>query len=351
MTPNKTPKELGYRMPAEWEPHEATWLTWPKDPQTWPDRVPQAEEAFARMIEALTPTERVDLLVDDAAAEEKVRKKLSEKKVTHSNLSIHHVPTVDSWIRDYGPIFLTRSSPEGKALILDFIFNAWGDKYESLKADDPIPKHIASLLNFPVVEPGIVLEGGSIEVNGRGTLLTTEQCLLNPRRNPRLSKTEIEAVLQAYLGVDRVLWLGEGIAGDDTDGHVDDITRFVAPDTVVTAVEEDPADENFAPLRDNLRRLQKMTDEGGRSLKIVPLPMPGRVETEAGRLPASYANFYLANGLVLVPVFGHPNDPKALNTLQELFPKRKVVGIEANDLVWGLGAVHCLTQQQPRAYT
>lgn len=331
-------------MPAEWEPHEATWLSWPKDPITWPDRVPQAQEVFSRMIEALTPHEKVHLLVNDANAESQAREKLAEKKVQHANLHIHQIPTVDSWIRDYGPNFLKGET--GRAYNR-WIFNAWGGKYESLMRDDGIPARLSHLIELPMFEPGIVMEGGSIDVNGRGCVLTTEQCLLNRNRNPNLSKDAIESYLKDYLGVTKVLWLGDGIEGDDTDGHVDDITRFVASDTIVTAVADDPASPNFKPLQDNLLRLRAMTDSQGRPFKIVTLPMPGEVLSDEGPLPASYANFYIANGVVLVPVYAHANDVRAVEILQDLFPSRKVLGIDCSDLVWGMGAIHCVTQQEP----
>jgi len=349
--PETTPLKLGYHMPAEWEPHEATWLSWPKDPLTWPNRVPQAQEVFAQMIEALTPNEKVHLLVDDERMEEEVRKKLSLKKVNKENLLIHRIKTVDSWIRDYGPNFLVGAvrEPPLQMAYNCWIFNAWGEKYETLMADNGLPKRIASLLHLPIFEPGIVLEGGSIDVNGRGTVLTTEQCLLNKNRNPQLSKHEVENYLKDYLGVSRALWLGEGIVGDDTDGHIDDITRFVAEDTLVTVIEEDPTDENYKPLQDNLSRLKSMKDQDGRPLKIVTLPMPGPVlDDEGGRLPASYANFYIANRVVLLPLYRHSNDQKAMEILRGLFPRRQIVGIECNELVFGLGAIHCATQQQPK---
>lgn len=348
MDPFKTPKALEFRMPAEWEPHQATWLSWPKDPVTWPDRVPQAQEVFAQMIEALSLGEKVHLLVDDAQAEQEVRKKLQEKKPVWENMSFHQLPTVDSWIRDYGPNFLVGSGENaGKLAYNDWIFNAWGGKYESLMADDAIPKKLESFLHLPRFETGIVLEGGSIDVNGKGSLLTTEQCLLNKNRNPQLSQEEIEGYLKNFLGVEQILWLGEGIAGDDTDGHVDDITRFVAADKIVTVLEADPADENHRPLQENLKRLQAMRDLQGRPFKIATLPMPGPVYSDEGRLPASYGNFYIANSVVLVPIFGHQNDVRALEVLRQLFPSRRVYGIRCEDLVWGMGAIHCVTQQQP----
>lgn len=344
--PVSTPKALGYRMPAEWAPHEATWLSWPKDPITWPDRVPQAREAFAQMIEALTPYEKVHLLVDGGGAEDEAKKILAAKKIHEPNLIFHRIKTVDSWIRDYGPNFLV--GPGGLAYNR-WIFNAWGGKYDTLMKDDGIPARLAPYLDLPMFEPGIVMEGGSIEVNGEGLILTTEQCLLNPNRNPHLNKNQIEGILKDYLGAEKVLWLGEGVAGDDTDGHIDDIARFVSTDTVVTVVEEDPSDPNYAPLQDNWKRLQTMTDLRGRPLKAIALPMPGRVEAEGEPLPASYANFYIANEVVLLPVYGHANDAKALAILAKLFSNRRIVPIDCRDLVWGMGALHCVTQQQPAA--
>ncbi len=350
MIPSEAPMKENsfFSMPAEWSPHEATWLTWPKDPVTWPDRIPQAREAFAQMIEALTPHEKVNLLVDDRKSEEEARKILKNKNIRWDHLIFHVIPTVDSWIRDYGPIFVKDS--DGKAQILDFVFNAWGNKYKPLKKDDAIPQKISPLVDIPMIEINLVLEGGSIDVNGKGSLLTTKQCLLNKNRNPHLSKEDIENYLKKYFGVSNILWLGEGIEGDDTDGHIDDITRFVSEDTIVTAVEEDPQDANFEPLQENLKKLQSMKDQDGKDLKIITLPMPGRLDRDhdEGRLPASYANFYIANEVVLVPTYRHKNDVPALEILQKLFPNRKVVGIECNDLIYGMGAIHCLTQQQPK---
>ncbi len=363
---------LDYYMPPEWAPHEATWITWPKDPITWPDRVEAARECYLQMMAALSPHEKVNLLVDDEETKQDVLKRL-EKHISHgqtrgsatTNIYIHIIPTVDSWIRDYGPIFV-KSSPspqpspskgegvrrtgEGDIVMLDWIFNAWGNKYESLKKDDDIPQKISPLLDIPVLQPGIVLEGGSIDVNGKGSLLTTKQCLLNKNRNSHLSQKEIEGYLAKYLGVKNILWLGDGIEGDDTDGHIDDITRFVFEDTIVTALEEDPKDANYEPLQENLKLLQSMKDQDGKPFKIITLPMPGRLDRDdgSGRLPASYANFYIANKVVLVPTYRHKNDERALNILQKVFNDRKVLGIECNDLIYGMGAIHCLTQQQPK---
>lgn len=335
-------------MPAEWDRHEATWLSWPKDPVTWPDRVPQAEEIFIKMITALSPHETVNLLVNDAKTEENVSKRLKIAGANLKNVKIHKMITVDSWIRDYGPIFIVRGEGEKKEIAYtDWIFNAWGGKYADLAKDTVIPEKLESILKMPRFETRLVLEGGSIDVNGAGTLLTTEQCLLTPTRNPHLSKEGIEKALSDYLGIKHVIWLGEGIVGDDTDGHVDDIVRFVGPKTVICALEEDKSDANYPMLRENYERLKEAVDQDGRKLEVIPFPMPGKVMSDQGRLPASYANFYIANHVVLVPVFGHKNDKIALAILKEMFPKREITGIHCEPLVWGLGAIHCVTQQQP----
>ena len=351
MTSNsdETPTKLGFRMPAEWQRHSGTWLTWPKDPETWPERVDQVEEVFLQMMAALTPHEIVNLLVDDADAEARVRGRCTFPTAT--NIRFHRIQTVDSWIRDYGPNFVTRD--DGSLAYNDWQFNAWGNKYEELKEDDRIPELLEPVLRLRRFEPRIVMEGGSIDVNGAGCVLTTEQCLLNPNRNPGLTKVEIEQVLKDYLGVNKVLWLGEGIVGDDTDGHIDDIARFVSPNVIVCAREDDPEDANHELLEDNLRRLRSMTDSFGKSFEIITLPMPGIVggtstdSRNLERLPASYANFYIANNVVLAPVFGHSNDRRATDTLQKVFPDRHVVPINCEPLVWGMGTIHCITQQQP----
>ena len=344
----KTPAELGYYMPSEWHPHSATWLTWPKDPETWPGRVPQVQEIFLQMIAALTPHETVNLLVDDEATQQDI---LNRVGFESDNLQFHKIRTVDSWIRDYGPNFLIDG--KGNLAFNDWRFNAWGDKYEELKKDDGIPQLLGPSLEALWFEPDIVMEGGSIDVNGRGCVLTTEQCLLNNNRNPHLNRNEIEQYLKDYLGVGKVLWLGEGIVGDDTDGHIDDVARFVAPNRIACAVEEDPADANYELLQDNLKRLRSMTDDKGRHFEIIALPMPGAIggtstDTRSlDRLPASYVNFYIANNIVLAPVFGHTNDTRAVATLQRIFPGRRVVPINCEPLVWGMGTIHCVSQQQP----
>lgn len=344
------PAKLGFYMPAEWHPHEATWLSWPKDPETWPDRVPQAQEIFLKMMRAVSANEKINLLVDDEEAEMSVRSRC--KFAGAQNIRFIRMLTVDSWVRDYGPNFLI--SDDGRLAYNDWVFNAWGNKYEELKRDNSVPAQLESILHVPRFEPGIVMEGGSIEVNGAGVVLTTEQCLLNRNRNPHLSRAEIEQYLKDYLGAAKVLWLGEGIVGDDTDGHIDDIARFVSPTTIVCAVEDDPLDANYEILQDNLKRLKRMTGADGRQFEIVTLPMPGIVggqSTDArnlDRLPASYANFYIANSVVLAPIFGHQNDSRAIETLQRLFPTRRVVPINCEPLVWGMGTIHCVTQQQPK---
>ena len=345
----KTPAELGFRMPAEWHRHKATWLTWPKDPETWPDRVDQVEEVFLQMMAALAPHETVNLLVDDESTEAHVRARCTFDAA--GNVHLHRIKTVDSWIRDYGPNFLLRD--DGAIAYNDWGFNAWGNKYEELKRDDQIPKLLEPVLRLPRFEPGIVMEGGSIDVNGAGCVLTTEQCLLNPNRNPEFSKTQIEQRLKDYLGISKVLWLGEGIVGDDTDGHIDDIARFVARDVIICVREDDPEDANYELLEENFRKLQRMADAQDRPFEILSLPMPGIVggtstdNRNLERLPASYANFYIANNVVLAPVFGHKNDNRAVETLQRVFPDRQIVPINCEPLVWGMGTIHCVSQQQP----
>ena len=341
-----TPAAQGYRMPPEWALHQATWLSWPHNPDTWPGVLPRAEAALARAVGALTEGETVHINVLDERHERHVAGLLAG----HANparLCLHRNPTNDAWCRDHGAIFVTRASGEAPLLALDFGYNAWGGKYPPFDLDDQMPRRMATLLDVPCRTVDMILEGGSIDVNGAGTLLTTEQCLLNPNRNPRLTRADIEQRLCDHLGVRQVLWLGEGIVGDDTDGHIDDLTRFVSADTVVTAVEEDPTDENYRPLRENYERLTGMTDQDGRPLRVIELPMPGPVHFDGQRLPASYANFYLANRAVLVPTYRHPNDARACEILQSLFPERKVMAIDCADLIWGLGAIHCVTQQQP----
>lgn len=348
MRANPAPATPGYRMPAEWEPHSATWLAWPHNAETWPEQLLQVQDLYVQFIAALQEHERVNLLVNDAASSEHVQQRLIAQEIPLQPVAMHVCPTVDAWLRDSGPIFVTSAANAPHPLVLvDWEFTAWGRKYPEMLTDDAIPAHLADYLNLPRWRPGIALEGGSIDVNGLGTCLTTEQCLLHPNRNPTLQRIDIERYLQTYLGVCHTIWLGQGIAGDDTDGHIDDIARFVDPTTVVCALSDDPQDDNYAILRDNFARLQAAVDQDGRPLQVVPLPMPGPISADEEPLPASYANFYIANGVVLVPLYDHPNDQAALRILQTLFPTRRVVGFPCEPLVWGLGAIHCITQQQP----
>jgi agmatine deiminase len=329
-------------MPAEWETHEATWFSWPKDPLTFPsDIIARVEEIYVEMIEALQPGERVDLLVNDQNTEDHVSSILSSKK----NLCFHHIHSQDVWMRDYGPIFVKK---KGEIAATKWIFNAWGGKYDELLRDDETGREICRQLGVPMFEPRIVLEGGSIDVDGSGSCLTTSQCLLNKSRNPRLSKEQISGYLRDYLGITNLVWLGEGIVGDDTDGHVDDIARFVGPGKVICMVEEDPSDENHDALNKNFETLQKAKARDGNPFKIMPVKMPRKVLDEGGkRLPASYANFYIGNNAVLLPIFGGRNDDLALSVMSEAFPQKRVVGISCTELVYGFGGIHCVTQQQP----
>jgi len=346
-----TPKQLGYRLPAEWEPHEATWLSWPHKEASWPGKIDRIFPVYARMVAALARSETVHINVNDAHMEAFARGFL-DRAGARGDIRFHHFPTNDAWCRDHGAIVLKRrdeSGPSTSRLATDWGYNAWGGKYPPFDLDNQIPARMAEVLNIPRREGRMVLEGGSIDGNGAGLLLTTESCLLNANRNPHLTRDEIEGRLIEMLGVDKVLWLGDGIVGDDTDGHVDDITRFVGERLVLTAIEDDPGDDNYEPLRQNRQRLQSMTDQQGRPLEVVDLPMPPAVMCEGQRLPASYANFYVANQVVLLPTYNHPNDDRARTTLVELFPTREIVGIDCTDLIWGLGAFHCLTQQVPAA--
>jgi agmatine deiminase len=337
------------KMPAEWEPHEGTWLAWPHNQDHWPGNFAPIPFVYAQIIRALAQSEKVFLCVNDPAMEINSREVLRQSQIEDELLErviFFHIPTDASWSRDHGPIFV--KDEKGKPIILDWVFNSWGAKYPPWNQDDDVPKHVARILELPLIEPGIVLEGGSIDVNGRGTLLTTEQCLLNRNRNPHLSRSQIEEKLNKYLGAANVLWLKEGIEGDDTDGHIDDIARFVNPTTIVCVVEKNGTDPNCEILQRNYEDLKRMKDQDGSLLNVVTLPMPDPVFYEGNRLPASYANFYIANRSVLIPIFHVPQDREAIEILQSLFPERNVIGIDCVDLVWGLGTIHCSTQQQPR---
>jgi agmatine deiminase len=352
---------IRYRMPAEWEPHAATWLAWPHYKLDWPGKFEPIPWVFAEIIRYLTRDERVELIVKDAAADKSARRTLKLAHALNENIRFHRWPTDRIWTRDSGCAFVWPCGAGAPAretsamAAVKWQFNAWA-KYPNWKRDEKIGSLMAETVGVNEIQAvfrkkRVVLEGGSIEVNGNGTLITTEECLISrvQQRNPGMKKRDYERVFAEYLGASNIIWLGSGIVGDDTHGHVDDITRFVSPDTVVTCVDSDPASENYEALRENVRRLRDATVEDGKPLATIDLPMPAPVYFEGRRLPASYANFYIANRTVLVPVFNDPNDRVALDILADIFPDREVVGIYCGDLIWGFGAIHCMTQQQPAA--
>lgn len=346
-TDGSWPADAGYRMPAEWSSHQATWFSWPHNVDTWGAHLPDVERVLADAVTALTRGETVRINVRDADHGYHVGKLLSGRAPA-DRIVLHQWPTNDSWCRDHGAIFVTRSASEGVPLLaLDFGYNAWGGKYPPWDLDNGIPARMATALGVPVRPVDMILEGGSIEVNGAGTLLTTEQCLLHPNRNPNLRRDDIELRLRGLLGVQQIIWLGDGIVGDDTDGHIDDLSRFVSVDTVVTVMEQDPADPNYAALVDNRERLAAVRLPDGRPLNVIELPMPAPVLRDGERLPASYANFYIGNKVVLLPTFDCPTDEEAAATLARCFPGRRIVGLDCRDVVVGLGTFHCLTQQVP----
>jgi len=341
-------------MPAEWEPHDATWIAWPHNRSDWPGKFAPIPWVYGEIVRKLAPGEIVRILVNSKTHEVRARRILTRVGVDLSRVEFFRFPTNRGWTRDCGPWFVRRAGPRSEVAIVRFRFNAWA-RYPDWKKDDAVPERVARSLGcrlFRVTAKGrdVVLEGGSIDVNGRGTLLTTEECLLDPIvqvRNPGFSRGDIEAVFRSSLGITNVLWLKRGIAGDDTHGHVDDICRFVGPRTVVLCREENPRDINYRPLEENRERLAGMRLEDGSKVEVVALPMPEPLYLFGRRLPASYANFYFSNAAVLVPTFNDPKDRVALGILADLFPDRPVVGIHAVDLIWGLGTLHCLTQQQP----
>jgi agmatine deiminase len=340
----KTPAQLGYHMPAEWEPHVATWLSWPRrEGISFPDSFDRVLPTLRAMVEALIESENVCMNVCNGAHEAEARQVL--RGLSMDRITFHRIPTNEPWCRDHGPIFLTRKK-EPRLAIVDWDYNAWGNKYPPFDLDEIVPTRVAEALGLPVFYPHMILEGGAIEVNGAGALLTTESCLLNKNRNPDFSRRAIEKRLRNCLGVREILWLGDGIAGDDTDGHIDDLARFVSERRVVTVVEKNRDDENFEALQKNLARLREMKIDN-RKIDIVTLPMPRKIVREHLRLPASYANFYIANSCLLLPIFADSADETALSILRECFPNRRIVGIDCRELIWGLGTFHCLTQQQP----
>jgi agmatine deiminase len=355
---DSTPRELGYRMPAEWEKHEATWLAWPHNSEDWPGKFQAIPWLYAEIVRLLAAHESVHLLVQDEKEQSRASGILERAHANLDNVSFHQWPTDRVWTRDSGPIFVRNN--EGRVAITNWRFNAWA-KYRDWHLDDQVPDRAADLLSMPQWKPTVeisgeqqrlVLEGGSIDTNGQRILLTTEECLLSDvqQRNPGVDREQLERAFSDYLGIDQVIWLGRGIAGDDTHGHVDDITRFVGPMTILSAVEPNQSDYNHEPLAENMARLKSARTQDGKQFTIVELPLPRPVVFRKQRLPASYANFYIANGLVLMPTFHDPNDRIALGILAELFPDRDVIGIHAVDLVWGLGTLHCMTQQQPAEF-
>ncbi|MFL6527264.1 MAG: agmatine/peptidylarginine deiminase [Chthoniobacterales bacterium] len=335
---SETPAALGYRMPAEWEPHAATWLSWPRrEGISFPGSFDRVMPTFREMVAALIESEPVNINVCNGAHEAEARAVLDG--LAMECITFYEIPTNEPWCRDHGPIFVTRKQ-EPRVGIVDWGHNAWGNKYPPFDLDDVVPTRIAQTLGLPVWQGGMILEGGSIEVNGSGALLTTESCLLNPNRNPNLTREEIENRLRDFLGVRDIYWLARGTEGDDTDGHIDNLARFVNERTVIAAVEEDRASANYEPLQENLARLREMPFD------VITIPMPPRVERERLILPASYANFYIANEVVLVPIYKDSNDERAVSTIAQFFPSRRIVTIDCRELIWGLGAFHCLTQQQ-----
>jgi len=342
-----TPKQLGYTFPAEFELPSATWLSWPHNPDTWPGKIETVFPSYSQFIKQLCKNEKVCINVVDEAMKQFALVNLQKAEVDLSKVEFFFHPTNDAWCRDHGPAFLINPDAEQKKIIVDWGYNAWGNKYPPFDLDDVIPTLIGKKMNIPVYHPGIVMEGGSVEFNGKGTLLTSRSCLLNPNRNPNLNQMQIEEYLTNFYGVDQILWIDEGIVGDDTDGHVDDTVRFVNEDTVLTVIEENKKDDNYQLLQHNLKQLKQMRLLNGKQLTVIELPMPDKLIYQGQRLPCSYANFYIANKSVIVPIFLCSNDDKALQIIQQCFPEREVIGIDSTDIIWGLGSFHCLSQQEP----
>ncbi len=338
-----TPAAYGYRMPAEWEPHWATWLSWPHNPHSWPGRFEGIASIWARLVRELRQVEGIRI----AAGTGDVLRQAQEMVGDLPNVELFDIPTNDAWMRDHGPIFLISECCQPPLVLVDWRYNAWGNKYPPYDLDNLVPRQIAERLGYYRFVVPLVLEGGAVDTDGRGTLLAARNCLLNPNRNPYVSQEFLSECLKAFFGVARIIWVEAMIAGDDTDGHVDQLARFVGPRVVVVASEQDPADINYGPLRELWRQLSAAEDAEGRPVELIPIPMPRPIEIENQRVPASYLNFYIANQLVIVPAFDDPADVQAQNILGRLFPGRRVVGLPARDLCWGLGAYHCITQQEP----
>ncbi|MEQ9265134.1 MAG: agmatine deiminase family protein [Balneolaceae bacterium] len=347
---NEIPAEHGYYFPAEFSDHEATWLSWPHNPETWPGKIEKIFPMYCEFIKLVSEGEKVKINVRDKEMAEEAFSMIQKTGAHMNQVYFFENPTNDAWCRDHGPAFLINKDSSKPKMIVDWGYNAWGGKYPPFDLDEVIPTRIGNQLKIPVAHANIVMEGGSVDFNGKGTVLTTISCLLNKNRNPQLSKEAIEEYLRNYYGVTNILWLGDGIAGDDTDGHIDDITRFVNEYTVVTVVEENRDDENYSLLQENLELLRSMKLESGEPIQIIELPMPKPVLYEGQRLPASYANFYISNKYVIVPTFEDENDEEAISILQSCFPEREVVGLNSIDIIWGLGSFHCLSQQEP-SYT
>lgn len=342
-----TPQQLGYYFPAEFHPHEATWLSWPHKEASWPGKIHTIFPHYSRFVKYLADSEKVRINVADEAMKTFATGHLQTAGVNLANVEFFFHPTNDAWCRDHGPAFLINPDAVQKKVVVDWDYNAWGGKYPPFDLDDVVPTLIANHYSLPVYHPGIIMEGGSVEFNGEGTILTSTCCLLNENRNPHLNREQLENYLHAYYGAKQVLWVEDGIVGDDTDGHIDDTIRFVNEDTVLTVVETDKQDENYGLLQQNLRQLQQMRLLNGKQLNIVELPMPDAVIWEDQRLPASYANFYISNKYVIVPVFQCKKDDLALDIIAGCFKDREVVGIDSTDIIWGLGSFHCLSQQEP----
>ena len=343
----RTPKEEGYFFPAEFAKHEATWLSWPHKEASWPGKIDSIYPNYSLFVKYLALSEKVRINVVNGAMKVFATQHLENAGVNMQQVEFFVHPTNDAWCRDHGPAFLVNPDAAVKKVIVDWNYNAWGNKYPPFDLDDVIPTLIGNHFNLPVYHPGIVMEGGSVEFNGKGTLITSAACLLNKNRNPHLNRQQIENYLYNYYGVEQVLWVDEGIVGDDTDGHIDDTVRFINDDTVITVVEENKADENHALLKANLHQLKAMRLLNGKQLNIIELPMPDKIIYEEQRLPGSYANFYISNGHVIVPTFRSDNDEKALQIISSCFPGRETVGIDSTDIIWGLGSFHCLSQQEP----
>jgi len=345
--PSPTPKSLGYYFPAEFAPHIATWLSWPHKEASWPGKIETIFPRYAEFVKYLSLSEKVRINVANEALKAFALQHITAAGANLDNVEFFFHPTNDAWCRDHGPAFLINPKAEQQKVVVDWAYNAWGGKYPPFDLDDVIPTLIAKHYNLPVYYPGIIMEGGSIEVNGKGTLMTSTACLLNPNRNPQLNQQQIEEYLCNYYGQEQILWVDEGIIGDDTDGHIDDTVRFVNEDTVITVIEENAVSENYGLLQHNLKQLQQMRLLNGKQLNIIELPMPGEVVYEGQSLPASYANFYISNKYVIVPTFRSAKDDKALQIIADCFKTREVVGIDSTDIIWGLGSFHCLSQQEP----